>query len=58
MTINQQQAIANNTYKATSIHSFFKYNIDYWLIGKGQGFVDAKRINLIQSLGKNDTVYQ
>jgi len=50
MSQNQQQAIANNTYKATSIHSSFKFNIDYWLIGKGQGFVDAKRINPIIAL--------
>ncbi|MEM5527186.1 hypothetical protein WN093_00015 [Gammaproteobacteria bacterium AS21] len=31
-------------YQASSIHSNFKYHIDYWLIGKGDGYVDAKRI--------------
>jgi len=31
-------------YQASSIHSSFKYHIDYWLIGKEDGYVDAKRI--------------
>ncbi len=36
-----------NIYKASSIHSSFKYYIDFWLIGKGEGYVDAKRIGPI-----------
>jgi hypothetical protein len=36
--------LAQKTYKATNIHSSFNYHIDYWLIGKGKEFVDAKRI--------------
>ncbi len=33
-----------STYKANSIPRRFKYHIDYWLIGKSEGYVDAKRI--------------
>jgi hypothetical protein len=41
------------TYKASSIPHGFKYHIDYWLIGKGDNHVDAKRIGPIMFMALN-----
>ena len=46
--MNQNEAdlgpLVVKTYKAKSIPRSYPYNIDYWLIGRGNEYVDAKRI--------------
>ncbi len=38
------EALCNKTFKAKFIPRTYPYHIDYWLIGKGNSYVDAKRI--------------
>ncbi len=42
--------LSEKVYKAKSVPQSYKYCIDFWLIGRGDGYVDAKRIGPIMFL--------
>ncbi len=44
------EKLAEKTYRAKRVHPSYSYNIDYWLIGGGKGYVDAKRIGPVMFL--------
>ncbi len=45
-----EKADFESIYKANKIPKQFNYHVDYWLIGKGNGYVDAKKIGPIMFL--------
>ncbi len=44
------ERLAEKTYRANKVHRSYPYNVDYWLIGKGKGYVDAKRMGSVMFL--------
>ncbi len=44
------EKLAIKTYRANKVHQSYPYNVDYWLIGKGKGYVDAKRMGPVMFL--------
>ncbi len=45
--IHVDTRLAEKIYRAKSVPKSYQYNIDYWLIGRGDNYVDAKRIGPI-----------
>ncbi len=48
--IHVDTRLAEKIYRAKSVPKSYQYNIDYWLIGRGDNYVDAKRIGPIMFL--------
>ncbi len=44
------EKLAMKTYRANQVHQSYSYNVDYWLIGKGKGYIDAKRMGPVMFL--------